>query len=118
MRTEKEIYHRLRWDRRFDTRRCSIVYTVRPSGTLRVPFLQFASDVIPWHRIVEFWIGDALVWSRPHRIDRLDEHVGDPVERRDADTLRVLTWNLLFDRYDAEKLQSEARWQDALDRMA
>ncbi|HLL24939.1 MAG TPA: DUF504 domain-containing protein, partial [Kofleriaceae bacterium] len=70
--TEREIYHRLRWDPRFDLSRCHIVYTLRPTGTKRVPFLDHDLDAVPWHRIIEFWIGDELAWSRPERIDRLD----------------------------------------------
>lgn len=151
--TEREIYHRLRWDPRFDLRRCHIVFTLRPSGTKRVPFLDHDLDAIPWHRIIEFWIDDELAWSRPERIDRLDElaaargaasdqlgaapeviaidpHVftdgswqpGKPsaagTTRDPERALRVITWNLLFDRYDAEILRSDERWQDALDRLA
>jgi endonuclease/exonuclease/phosphatase family metal-dependent hydrolase/2'-5' RNA ligase/uncharacterized protein (UPF0248 family) len=142
--TEREIYHRLRWDPRFDPRRCHIVFTLRPTGTKRVPFLDHDLDAVPWHRIIEYWIDDELAWSRPERIDRLDELAtarGAPVSLppvaaiephafvdgawRPArlvappprDVVRAITWNLLFDRFDAEILQSDVRWQDALDRI-
>jgi len=142
--TEREIYHRLRWDPRFDLRRCHVVFTLRPTGTKRVPFLDHDIEAIPWHRIIEFWIDDELAWSRPERIDRLDELAAardEPAAAPDSvvvpayafasgtwspvallapatpASLRVLTWNLLFDRYDAEILRSDERWQDALDRI-
>ncbi|MCW5805879.1 MAG: DUF504 domain-containing protein, partial [Deltaproteobacteria bacterium] len=71
--TEQQIYHRLRWDPRFDIRRCRIVISLRPTGTQQMGFIEFDADAIPWHRIVEFWVDDELAWSRPQRIDRLDD---------------------------------------------
>jgi poly(A) polymerase len=71
--TEQQAYHRLRWDPRFDVRRCSVVISLRPSGTQRLPFLELDTNAVPWHRIVELWVDDELAWSRPQRIDRLDE---------------------------------------------
>ena len=35
-----------------------------------------------------------------------------------SEQLRVVVWNLLFDRHDAELLDSDRRWQRALDRLA
>lgn len=152
--TEQEIYHRLRWDPRFDVRRCHVVISLRPSGTQRMPLLDFDLEAIPWHRIVEFWVDDELAWSRPRRIDRLDElaaRTEPPAEparstqpalvplapqRFDASRgrwsddvapapapapaprLRVVAWNLLFDRFLAEELDSERRWRAALDELA
>lgn len=139
--TEQEIYHRLRWDPRFDANRCSIVIRLRPSGTQRIPLPDFDSRSIPWHLVTEFWVDDELAWSRPARIDRLDElaaraepgTIATPLERgsplaiwrgeafappTSTTSLRVVTWNLLFDRFDAERLRSALRWQDALDRLA
>ena len=128
--TEQEIYHRLRWDPRFDVRRCHVVIALRPSGTQRMPLLDFNAEAIPWHRIVEFWIDDELAWSRPQRIDRLDELAARGVERPEpalplaplrpqrcdpargwidetaaaapapGSRLRVAVWNLLFDLHD------------------
>jgi poly(A) polymerase len=133
--TEQQIYHRIRWDSRFDVKRCHIVINLRPSGTQRMPFVAFDPELVPWHRISEFWVDDELAWSRPQRIDRLDElanrgrgiepralagvtldiEPGEPLAR---DQLRVVTWNLLFDRHDAELLDSERRWQSAFDELA
>ncbi len=134
--TEQEVYHRLRWDPRFDVARCHVVISLRPTGTQRLAFLALDTEVVPWHRIVEFWVGDRLAWSRPQRIDRLDElaaAVGDDggaaltgvalvpraaeVPITPADQLRVVVWNLLFDRHEAELLDSDRRWQRALDRL-
>lgn len=134
--TEQEVYHRLRWDPRFDVQRCSITIRLRPTGTRRVPYLELDVAVVPWHLVVEFWLDDELIWSRPARIDRLDEIAaraeraarsagtpltgwrGDALEPVTRAQLRVVTWNLLFDRYEAERLCSAERWQDALDRLA
>lgn len=120
--TEQETYHRLRWDPRFDVRRVTIVISLRPTGTQRMAFLELDVEAVPWHRIVEFWIDDELAWSRPQRIDRLDELVAGaraaPVASAMHGGLRVVTWNLLFDRYEAERLRSAERWQDAMDRLA
>jgi len=155
--TEQDAYHRLRWDPRFDVRRCHVVISLRPSGTQRLPFLELDTNAVPWHRIVELWVDDELAWSRPQRIDRLDElaaraaarepaaaPAGEPARALDGApeaphrfdaraqrwipgpiepppppvALRVATWNLLHDRHDAAVLDSERRWQDALDRLA
>jgi poly(A) polymerase len=109
-----------------------------------VPFLDHDIEAVPWHRIVEFWIDDELAWSRPERIDRLDElsaRAGGTDELPPTEplvahayvagawqpgriaavtsaALRAITWNLLFDRYDGDILRSDERWQDALDRLA
>ncbi|HEY5933005.1 MAG TPA: RNA repair domain-containing protein, partial [Kofleriaceae bacterium] len=134
--TEQQIYHRIRWDPRFDVKRCHVVITLRPSGTQRMPFVDFDPELIPWHRISEFWIDDELAWSRPERIDRLDElanrgrgiepaalagialevQAGESAAPREV--LRVVTWNLLFDRHDAELLDSERRWAAAFSELA
>ncbi len=124
--TEQETYHRLRWDPRFEVGRCSVVVSRRPSGTQRLAFLDLDTNVVPWHRIVEFWIDDELAWSRPQRIDRLDELAGrgpvapaaPTVVAPRGKTLKVVTWNLLFDLYDAANLRSGERWDDALGRLA
>jgi endonuclease/exonuclease/phosphatase family metal-dependent hydrolase/2'-5' RNA ligase len=133
--TEQQTYHRIRWDPRFDVKRCHIVINLRPSGTQRMPFVAFDPELVPWHRITEFWLDDELAWSRPQRIDRLDELANrgrgiepqalagvtleiEPCEPTARDALRVVTWNLLFDRHDADLLDSERRWQAAFDELA
>lgn len=132
--TEQETYHRLRWDPRFDVSRCSIVYTLRPEGTKRVAFAAW-DEAVPWHRIIEFWVGDELAWSRPQRIDRLDaiagraavaSTLGQPLVGRGAPAappemagvVRVAFWNLLFDRYDDTGADHTPRWRAALDELA
>ncbi|HEU0031919.1 MAG TPA: RNA repair domain-containing protein [Kofleriaceae bacterium] len=147
--TEQQVYHRLRWDARFDVERCHIVISLRPTGEKRLPYLEYDPVRVPFHRILEFWVDDELAWSRPQRIDRLDvlaarhaprdsgrvlDEVPGAPHRFDshaarwipgtldasppATTLRVVTWNLLFDRHDAERLHSDERWADALARLA
>lgn len=134
--TEQQTYHRIRWDPRFDVKRCHVVISLRPTGTQRMPFVAFDPEVIPWHRIIELWVDDELAWSRPQRIDRLDElanrgrgiepaalagialELGAWEAPEPRAPLRVVTWNLLFDRHDAELLDSERRWDAAFAELA
>jgi endonuclease/exonuclease/phosphatase family metal-dependent hydrolase/uncharacterized protein (UPF0248 family) len=109
--TEQQVYNRLRWDARFDVRRCEVVIALRPEGTQRMSFGELDVNVVPWHRIVEFWVDGELAWSRPARIDRLDELARPRALVRAGERVRVATWNLGFDG-------EPARWLRALDELA
>jgi endonuclease/exonuclease/phosphatase family metal-dependent hydrolase/2'-5' RNA ligase/uncharacterized protein (UPF0248 family) len=142
MRTSEEIYHRVRWDPRFDPARFVLGVGMRGRPPKRVPLPAFVpGGEIPWHRIVFVEADGELVWDRATGVDRIDEseagRVLDPrrlhapfftakspfawdglawspvrsvQDGRYGDSrLRVLTWNTLWDRYDADRIDTAAR---------
>ncbi|MFE2871688.1 poly(A) polymerase [Embleya sp. NPDC059259] len=147
MRTSEEIYHRVRWDPRFDPARFVLAVHRRGAEPKRVPLPAFVpGGEIPWHRVLRIEADDEVVWDRAGRVDRIDTcaagrvreshrlptpfftarrpHTFDPVlaDWRPAGTpdrgridapattrIRVLTWNTLWDRYDADRIRTARR---------
>ncbi|MER6147606.1 poly(A) polymerase [Streptomyces hirsutus] len=144
MRTSDEIYHRVRWDPRFDPARFVLGITQRGAAPERVPLPSFVpGGDIPWHRVLFVEADGELVWDRTTGVDRIDTsdagrvrnprllrapfftagtpHAWEPAEGwRPADdaprttvpsagSLRVLTWNTLWDRYDSDRLDTTRR---------
>ncbi|MYS85514.1 poly(A) polymerase [Embleya scabrispora] len=147
MRTSEEIYHRVRWDPRFDPARFVLVVSRRGAEPKRVPLPAFVpGGEIPWHRVLLIEADDEVVWDRAARVDRIDTcvagrirdprrlrapfftarepHAFDPVtadwrplSTRGEDRvraagsarIRVLTWNTLWDRYDADRIDTARR---------
>ncbi|GLW97813.1 poly(A) polymerase [Microtetraspora sp. NBRC 16547] len=74
MRTSEEIYHRVRWDPRFDPARFVLGINVRGAAPKRVPLPAFVpGGDIPWHRILFVEADGEMVWDRASGLDRLDE---------------------------------------------
>ncbi|MGV9312270.1 RNA repair domain-containing protein [Streptomyces sp. NPDC003691] len=132
MRTSEQIYHRLRWDTRFDPARFTVGIARRGGEPGRTPLTSFVPDGdIPWHRILFFEADGERVWDRATGTDRLDRTdagraraprrllppLFEPVTFREGPAaeaparpgLRVLTWNTLWDRYDAEHIATARR---------
>ncbi|MFE7835663.1 poly(A) polymerase [Streptomyces sp. NPDC057474] len=147
MRTSEEIYHRVRWDARFDPARFVLGILQRGAAPKRVPLPAFVpGGEIPWHRVLFFEADGEVVWDRGTGVDRIDAtkagrvrearllrapfftartpYAWDgegwaPVTRspRGAASVsvsgsagvRVLTWNTLWDRYDADLIDSAGR---------
>ncbi|PBC76945.1 endonuclease/exonuclease/phosphatase family protein [Streptomyces sp. TLI_235] len=141
MRTSEEIYHRVRWDARFDPSRFVLVVQQRGADPKRVPLDGFApGGDIPWHRVLSVEADGETVWDRAAGTDRLDTtaagragdgrrlrapfftarvpHAWDGSAWRPADrpvggpprgTVRVITWNTLWDRYDGERIDTARR---------
>uniref|UniRef100_UPI0006EBC0DC RNA repair domain-containing protein n=1 Tax=Streptomyces torulosus TaxID=68276 RepID=UPI0006EBC0DC len=151
MRTSEEIYHRVRWDARFDLARFVLGVMQRGAEPKRVPLPAFVpGGEIPWHRVLFFEADGEVVWDRTTGVDRIDAtdagrvrearrlrapfftprtpHVWDAADedwvpappvattapadrasRTAAGTVRVLTWNTLWDRYDADRIDSARR---------
>ncbi|MFJ7049210.1 poly(A) polymerase [Streptomyces sp. NPDC101112] len=151
MRTSEEIYHRVRWDARFDPARFVLGVMQRGAEPKRVPLAAFVpGGEIPWHRVLFFEADGEVVWDRTTGVDRIDAtdagrvrearrlrapfftprtpHVWDPADEdwvpappvattapadrasgTPAGTVRVLTWNTLWDRYDADRIDSARR---------
>ncbi|MBD9727741.1 RNA repair domain-containing protein [Streptomyces caniscabiei] len=140
MRTSEEIYHRVRWDARFDPARFVLGVLQRGAAPKRVPLPAFVpGGEIPWHRVLFFEADGELVWDRTTGVDRIDATEAGRVREarllrapfftartpcawdgeRWAPTrsprglasasVRVLTWNTLWDRYDADRIDSARR---------
>ncbi|MFG2128255.1 poly(A) polymerase [Streptomyces sp. NPDC048751] len=147
MRTSEEIYHRVRWDARFDPARFVLGILQRGAAPKRVPLPAFVpGGEIPWHRVLFFEADGEMVWDRATGVDRIDATGAGRV--REARLLRapfftartpyawdgedwvparspagaasgpggvrVLTWNTLWDRYDADRIDSARRRPELL----
>ncbi|MER6402882.1 poly(A) polymerase [Streptomyces viridosporus] len=144
MRTSDEVYHRVRWDPRFDPARFVLGIIQRGAAPKRVPLPSFVpGGDIPWHRVLFVEADGELVWDRATGVDRIDtsdagrvrtprllrapfftagtpygwEPAGGwrPTEGAprtavpSAGSLRVLTWNTLWDRYDSDRIDTARR---------
>ncbi|MEU1085342.1 RNA repair domain-containing protein [Streptomyces sp. NPDC005576] len=73
MRTSDEIYHRIRWDARFDPARFVIGVAQRGREPKRVPLPRFTpGGDVPWHRVLFFEADGETVWDRASGLDRVD----------------------------------------------
>lgn len=73
MRTSEEIYHRVRWDARFDPARFVLGVAQRGRDPKRVPLDRFTpGGDIPWHRVLFFEADGEVVWDRATGTDRID----------------------------------------------
>ncbi len=139
MRTSEEIYHRVRWDPRFDPARFTLGILVRGAPAKRVALPAFVpGGDIPWHRVLFVEADGEVVWDRAAGVDRIDETAAGRVREprrlrapffsarspvvRDAvepgASLRVLTWNTLWDRYDSDLIDTARRRPLLLDALA
>lgn len=128
MRTSEEIYHRVRWDPRFDPARFSLGIMVRGAEPKRLPLPSFVpGGDIPWHRVLFVEADGEVVWDRATGVDRLDETSAGRVRSSSllpsfsartvsgdaagvpGPTLRVLTWNTLWDRYNSDLIDTAGR---------
>lgn len=144
MRTSEELYHRIRWDPRFDPARFVLGINARGAAPERMPLPMFVpGGDIPWHRIVFVEADGEVVWDRTTGLDRIDSSQAGRTRSRPrlripsatarapfgwrpgegwrpadvafgapatpAARLRVLTWNTLWDRYDADKIDTARR---------
>ncbi|GHG97040.1 DUF504 domain-containing protein [Comamonas sp. JC664] len=70
--TSREVYHRIRWDERFDPREFVIGYDTHDEVMAEMPFNDFVPDgEIPWHRVWYFKRRQQVVWDRRERLDLL-----------------------------------------------
>uniref|UniRef100_A0AAU2VPL3 RNA repair domain-containing protein n=1 Tax=Streptomyces sp. NBC_00008 TaxID=2903610 RepID=A0AAU2VPL3_9ACTN len=150
MRTSEDIYHRVRWDPRFDPARFVLGVAQRGRDPKRVPLERFTpGGDVPWHRVLFFEADGEVVWDRSTGTDRIDAtdagrirtprrlpspyftsrtpHAYSPstatwepapapapapagqASRAGAGSLTVLTWNTLWDRYDADRIDTARR---------
>jgi poly(A) polymerase len=73
MRTSEEIYHRVRWDARFDPARFVLGINQRGAAPKRVPLPAFVpGGEIPWHRVLFVEADGEVVWDRATGVDRID----------------------------------------------
>ncbi|MFF4112142.1 poly(A) polymerase [Streptomyces sp. NPDC001714] len=73
MRTSEEIYHRVRWDTRFDPARFVLGVRRRGAAPKRVPLPAFVpGGEIPWHRVLFIEADGEVVWDRATGADRID----------------------------------------------
>ncbi len=126
LRPAQDIYHRLRWGGDVALADVEIEIRDRRDVDQRIPFADFDPEgPIPFSRILAFRLGGRVIWDRARRIDRVLGSGLTPGERispREGPappvapdggmgprSLRVLTWNVLFDRYDQEIVRTRER---------
>ncbi|CAL9352305.1 RNA 2',3'-cyclic phosphodiesterase [Streptomyces sp. enrichment culture] len=72
MRTSDEVYHRVRWDPRFDPARFVLGIAQRGAAPKRVPLPSFVpGGDVPWHRVLFVEADGELVWDRATGVDRI-----------------------------------------------
>ena len=72
MRTSEEIYHRVRWDPRFDPARFVLGVQQRGAPAKRVALPAFVpGGEVPWHRVLFIEADGEVVWDRATGADRL-----------------------------------------------
>ncbi|MEU5249154.1 RNA repair domain-containing protein, partial [Streptomyces asoensis] len=108
MRTSDEIYHRVRWDPRFDPARFVLGILQRGAEPKRVPLPLFVpGGEIPWHRVLFVEADGEVVWDRATGVDRVD--VSGAGRVREARRLRAPyftartphTWDAAAGRWSA-----------------
>ncbi|MGJ6966126.1 poly(A) polymerase [Streptosporangium sp. G11] len=88
MRTSEEIFHRIRWDPRFDPARFVLGINVRGASPKRLPLPAFVpGGDIPWHRILFVEADGETVWDRSAGLDLIDSSQAGRV--RDPRRLRA-----------------------------
>lgn len=86
MRTSDEIYHRVRWDPRFDPARFVLGISQRGDALKRIPLPSFVpGGDIPWHRVVFIEADGEVVWDRSTGVDRIDASRAGRVQGRQAE---------------------------------
>lgn len=134
LRPAHDIHHRLRWGGDVPLDQVEVMVLDRRRGQLAIPLLGFEpGGRIPWSRVLAYRIAGEVVWDREARIDhvlgsgvdgrrmRTDSAVGgwtwdngawvrgDTAPRGVPSGLRALSWNVLFDRYDQERIRTSER---------
>lgn len=83
MHTSEQIYHRVRWDHRFDPSRFVLGVNRRGTTPKRIPLPAFVpGGEIPWHRVMFIEADGEVVWDRATGVDRLDETDAGRVRER------------------------------------
>lgn len=86
MRTSDEIYHRVRWDPRFDPARFVLGISQRGDALKRISLTSFVpGGDIPWHRVVFIEADGEVVWDRATRTDCIDASGAGRVRHPQAD---------------------------------
>ncbi|MGW5434735.1 RNA repair domain-containing protein [Streptomyces sp. NPDC004059] len=86
MRTSDEIYHRIRWDPRFDPARFVLGISQRGDACKRISLTSFVpGGDIPWHRVVFIEADGEVVWDRTTGMDRIDASGAGRVRDPQAD---------------------------------
>ncbi|WP_218163314.1 poly(A) polymerase [Actinoplanes philippinensis] len=83
MRTSEEIYHRVRWDPRFDPARFVLGVDLHGAEPKLVPLAGFVpGGDIPWHRVLFIEADGERVWDRATGADLLDTSAAGRVGAR------------------------------------
>jgi uncharacterized protein (UPF0248 family)/2'-5' RNA ligase len=86
MRTSDEIYHRVRWDPRFDPARFVLGISQRGGAFKRIALPSFVpGGDIPWHRVVFIEADGEVLWDRATGVDRIDASGAGRVRNPQAD---------------------------------
>uniref|UniRef100_UPI003F86D112 DUF504 domain-containing protein n=1 Tax=Actinosynnema sp. TaxID=1872144 RepID=UPI003F86D112 len=139
MRTSEQVYHRVRWDARFDQARFTFGVAQRGAAVKRVPMVVFDPTEVPWHRVLFVEADGEVLWDRASGVDRIERsaagrgrsagvlrppyfdagapHSWHPVDgwrpgsgaAPPGASLRVLTWNTLWDKYNPELVRTARR---------
>lgn len=71
LRTSNDVFDRILWDKDLNPGDYTVTYKDRFDGMMEVPFLEFPTEDVPFHRIWSFKKNGQVVWDRAGRIDRV-----------------------------------------------
>ena len=71
LRTSEEVFNRILWDRELVPGEFTVTYKDRFDGMIEVPFLEFPTEDVPFHRIWLFKKNGEVVWDRAGRTDKV-----------------------------------------------
>lgn len=71
LRTSNDVFDRIIWDKDLNPEDFTITYKDRFDGMMEVPFLEFPTEDVPFHRIWLFKKNGQVVWDRANRIDQV-----------------------------------------------
>ncbi|MBI4617931.1 MAG: DUF504 domain-containing protein [Planctomycetes bacterium] len=85
-RTSREVYNRIRWDPNLDPAEFTVLCEERGAPVKEIPLLVFDPETIPWHRVLAYRRGDALVWDRQDGLERIERPEEQMPPARPVDT--------------------------------
>ena len=71
LRTSEEVFNRILWDSELVPGEFTVTYKDRFDGMMEVPFLEFPTEDVPFHRIWLFKKNGEVVWDRAGRTDKV-----------------------------------------------
>jgi len=78
LRTSEAVYNRIKWDKEWNVDDFIVGYEDRFVGIMEIPFVEFATSDVPFHRVRYFKraFNDEIMWDRATRLDKIFANSG------------------------------------------